>query len=218
MAINPIVAAGTRIYIESARSAAQTITAITKADPPVITYTGTDPANGSYVILTDFMGMSQLNDAVVKVANVDATGNTFEAKDQDSTLFSTFSSGKMIPVVMDNELLIATDFKPSGGEPQYANYQLLWDDMERRKFTHTSAVGFEIPVIFDPADANYQYLYNLSRVDASLAIRIVFKTGVEMLTFGSLGGSGLPSAGDAKSIFTTSFSINPTSKPFYVLP
>lgn len=215
---NPIVPQGTRIFIESARSAAQTITAITKDDPPVITYTGNDPVNNSYVILTDFVGMTEFNDAVIKVANVDATGNTFEAKDQNSSLFSSFSSGKMLPVEMNNELMIATGFSTSGGEPQYTNYQLLWDSMERRKFTNTSAVGIDIPVIFDPADANYQYLYNLARTDATLAVKFLFKNGVEMLTFGNFGGSGMPSASDAKTIMSASFSINPTSKPFYVLP
>jgi hypothetical protein len=214
----PLVPQGTRIYIESLRGAAQAITGITKADPPVITYAGTDPVNGNYCILRNMIGMTQLEDAVVKVANVNGAANTFEAKDQDSTSFSTFVSGNLHTVEFGSELTIATGFSTSGGEPQYANYMLLWDDIERRKFTHVSAVGLDLPVLFDPSDPNYQMLYNLARTDATLAVKFLFKNGVEMLTFGNFGGSGMPSAGDSRSIMTANFSINPTSKPFYVLP
>lgn len=216
--MNPLVPQGTRIFIESARGADQAISAITKADPPVITYAGADPVNGTYAILKDVVGMSQFNDALIKVANVNAGSNTLEAKDQDSTLFSTFVSGNLAPVTLGAELTIATGFQPSGGEPQYTNYMLLWDDQERRKFTHVSAVGIDIPVIFDPADANYQYLYNLARTDATLAVKFLFKNGVEWLTFGNFGGAGMPSGGDGRSVMQAKFSINPVSKPWFVLP
>lgn len=214
----PIVPQGTKIYIESVRGSVQALSAITKADPPVLTYVGADPANGDYLILRNMLGMTQFEDAVIKAANVSAGANTLEAKDQDSTSFSTFVSGNMYPVTFGTELTIATGFSTSGGEPQYTNYRLLWDEIERRKFTHVSAVGIDLPVIFDPTDANYQTLYNLARTDATLAVKFLFKNGVEMLTFGNFGGSGMPSAGDAASIMTSQFSINPTSKPFFVLP
>ena len=214
----PIIGQGTRIYIESARGAVQVVSSITKADPPVVTYVGADPTNGDYMILKDVVGMSQMNDSVVKVANVSGAANTYECKDQDSTLFSTFTSGNMYPVTFGSELTIAMGMSFTGGEPQYTNYQLLWDDLERRKFSGVSAVGIDLPVMWDPTDSNYQYLYNLARTDSTLAVKIVFKSGVEMLAFGNFGGSGMPSSSDAKSVMQAKFSINPTSKPSYVLP
>lgn len=214
----PIVPQGTRIFIESVRGAAQALTGITKADPPVLTYVGTDPANGDYLILKEMLGMTEFEEAVIKAANVNGGGNTLEAKDQDSTAFGTFASGNMYPVTFGTELTIATGFSTSGGEPQYATYMYLWDTIERRKFTHVSAVGIDLPVVFDPADANYQALYNLARTDATLAVKFLFKNGVEMLSFGNFGGAGMPSAGDARQVMSARFSINPTSKPFFVLP
>lgn len=214
----PNVMQGARIYIESTRGAVQAISAITKADPPVITYVGTDPANNDYAILRDMVGMTQMQDAVVKVASVDIGANTFAAKDQDSTLFSTFVSGNMYPVVFGSELTIAMDASFSGGEPQYSNYMLLWDDIERRKFTHSSAAGVDLPVMFDPTDANFQYLYNLARTDSTLAVKIVLKSGVEMLSFGNFGGSGQPQSSGAREIMKATFSLSPTTKPWYVLP
>ncbi len=55
-----------------------TITAITKANPGVLTYTGTDPSNGDWMYLSGIGGMTQLNGRYVKVANVDTGANTFE--------------------------------------------------------------------------------------------------------------------------------------------
>ena len=183
----PSILQGARIYIESARGAVQALSAITKAAPPVITYAGADPSNNDYMIITGMTGMTQLNDAVVKVANV-------------------------------NELTVAMGAAFTGGEPQYANYMLLWDDMERRKFTHASAAGIDLPVMWDPSDTNFKYLYNLARTDSTLAVKIVLKSGVEILSFGNFGGSGQPTSNDARSIMQASFSINPTTKPWYVLP
>lgn len=214
----PSILQGSRIYIESARGAAQALSAVTKADPPVLTYAGADPANNDYLILRDMLGMTQFNDAVVKVANVNAGGNTLEAKDQDSTLFGTFVSGNMYPVTFGSELTVAMGASFTGGDPQYTNYMLLWDDMERRKFTHTSAAGIDLPVMWDPTDTNFLYLYNLARTDSTLAVKIVLKSGVEILSFGNFGGSGQPTASDARTIMQATFSINPSTKPWYVLP
>ena len=215
---SPNIFQGARIYIESSRGAVQALSGISKAEPPVITYAGADPSNNDYVILRDMVGMTQFEDAVVKVASVNAAGNTFEAKDQDSTNFSTFVSGNMYPVVFGSELTIAMDAQFSGGEPQYTNYMLLWDDTERRKFTHSSAAGIDLPVMFDPTDANFKYLYNLARTDSTLAVKIVLKSGVEMLSFGSFGGSGQPQSNGAREIMKSTFSLSPTTKPWYVLP
>ena len=214
----PNILQGSRIYIESARGVAQALSAISKADPPVLTYAGADPANGDYLILRNLTGMTQFEDAVIKAANVNAASNTLEAKDQDSTAFGTFVSGNMYPVTFGSELTIAMDAKFSGGEPQYQNFMLLWDDTERRKFTHTSAAGLDLPVLWDPTDANYQYLYNLARTDATLAVKIVLKSGVEILSFGNFGGSGQPQSGGAREIIQATFSLSPTTKPWYVLP
>lgn len=214
----PIVAQGTRIFIESARGAVQTVDAITKADPPVLTYQGADPADNSYLILRHMAGMGELEDSVHKVASVNTVANTLELKDQDSSLFGTFISGEMLPVTFGTELLLPTGFSTSGGEPQYANYMLLWDNIERQIFTHTSAVGIEIPLLFDPTDPTYQALYNLTRTAATLAVKFLFKSGVEMLAFGNFGGSGMPTASDTRSVMNSNFTISLISKPVYVLP
>lgn len=68
---------------------ALTITGITQAATGVLTYTGTDPANGDYFTITSVSGMTEINNAVVKVANVNAGANTFELNDIDGAAINT---------------------------------------------------------------------------------------------------------------------------------
>lgn len=75
-----------------------TITGISQADPGVLTYTGTDPANGTWMYLESIAGMTQLNGRYVIVANVNAGANTFEltdlfGNDIDTSGFTAYSSG-----------------------------------------------------------------------------------------------------------------------------
>jgi hypothetical protein len=71
------------------------ITNITNANPGVLTYTGTDPANGDWFYVTGVEGLTELNGRYVQVSNVNAGANTFELKDWfgnniDTTSFGTY--------------------------------------------------------------------------------------------------------------------------------
>ena len=76
-----------------------TITGVSQADPGVLTYTGTDPANGDWMYLAGIVGMTEFNGRYVKVANVNAGANTFEITDIhgganiDTTGFTAYASG-----------------------------------------------------------------------------------------------------------------------------
>jgi len=95
-----------RIHTEGGTvlSAAQNITAISQANPGVLTYSGADPANGTWVFLSGIGGMTQLNGRYVKVANVNAGANTFEITDTgganiNTTGYTAYTAGgTMSPV------------------------------------------------------------------------------------------------------------------------
>jgi hypothetical protein len=70
-----------------------TITGITQANPGVLTYTGTDPANGDWMYLSAIAGMTELNGRWVKVANVDTGANTFELTDLSGSNINTTGYG-----------------------------------------------------------------------------------------------------------------------------
>ena len=91
---------GTTSYTIEARAAATLtranagITDITNANPAVVTYSGADNfANGDLVYLYDVGGMTEVNNLVFTVANVDTGANTFELSGIDSSLFSMYTTG-----------------------------------------------------------------------------------------------------------------------------
>ena len=74
----------------------KTITAITKANPAVVTSNSHGYSNGDFVVISSVAGMTQVNGKTFKVA--DKTTNTFELQDVDgndinSSGYSTYTSG-----------------------------------------------------------------------------------------------------------------------------
>jgi hypothetical protein len=67
------------------------ITGATQADPVVITATSHGFSNGDEVIISDVVGMTDLNGNTYVVAN--KTANTFELTDTDGTAFSAYVTG-----------------------------------------------------------------------------------------------------------------------------
>ncbi len=92
---------------------AQAITAITNANPGVVTYVGADFSNGDRVLLQNIVGAigTYLNGRICKVANVNAGANTFELQDINgvninTTSYGSYTSGGEI----FEEYTAATDF------------------------------------------------------------------------------------------------------------
>jgi hypothetical protein len=210
--------AGTRVFVQSAISAKQAITAIALQAPPVVTYSGADPANGNYAALVDMFGTTELEDALVKVANVNTTANTFEAEDQDATGYGTFASGNLQIVTLATEIQIATGFTIDGFEQQFEEYNLLNDRITRRHPTVVSAGSMRLPCIWDPADAGLAALRAAGDTAKKLGFKILFPDGLEMLFFGHVGASGMPTAESSTSIMRTDVSVTIATRPRYVFP
>ncbi|MEK9753959.1 MAG: hypothetical protein VW338_12240 [Rhodospirillaceae bacterium] len=86
---------------------AQNITGITKANPAVLAYSGSDTyANGERVIVTGVVGMTQVNNREFVVTNVDTGANTFELYDSDglavnSSAYDTYTSGGTVAEILE---------------------------------------------------------------------------------------------------------------------
>lgn len=72
------------------------ITNITQANPGVLTYTGTDPANGEWFYVTGVEGMTEINNRYVRVSNVDTGANTFELTDWYGNAINTTGYGAYV--------------------------------------------------------------------------------------------------------------------------
>jgi len=78
------------------------ITGITNANPPTVTAPGQTFANGSFVQITDVLGMTQINQDKTEaytVINSDTVAGTFQLQGMDTTGFGTYTGGgEALPV------------------------------------------------------------------------------------------------------------------------
>ena len=103
-----------RVYKDSSTvfEANKTITAITKANPAVVTATGHGYSNGDEVKIRNVVGMTEVNEKRFLVAN--KTTNTFELTNKDgtninSTNFTTYTSGGIVNKVFEITTTYTTD-------------------------------------------------------------------------------------------------------------
>lgn len=78
---------------------AKTVTAITKANPAVVSCTAHGYANGDKVYLCGVTGMTQIDSMAASLAYTvaNATANTFELSGINSSAFTTFTAGFVLP-------------------------------------------------------------------------------------------------------------------------
>lgn len=76
-----------------------TVTNITQATPPTITYTGTDPSVGEEYRITGVSGMTEINGKYGRAININTTAKTFQLASPDLTIsipaagYSAYTSG-----------------------------------------------------------------------------------------------------------------------------
>jgi hypothetical protein len=208
---DPIFWSNVQVKVGATHAAALTINGITKASPGVVTYTGTDPANGDYVIL-DVAGMVELTKRVFRVANVNAAGNTFELEDEITTSYTTFISGTATPVATFQSMTTVQDINASGGDPEFADVTTIHNQIRRRVPTVFSPSSYTFGCIFDPGDAAMVRLVALSKAKTPEAIVFIFSDGSAFAFYAYSAASGAPT-GSAQEVVKTNVSLESQGLP-----
>lgn len=164
----------------------QTVSAITKASPGVLTYVGADPSNGDYFLLLA-TGMREVHNRVVRVSAVNGGANTFELEALDTTLFGTFVAGTMYPITFGTTVSTLLDFTASGGEATMDDQSTIHDDIEVLAPVRFSATVYKSNSLFDAADTALIALKSASDAKASRAVRFGYSTGHKHAFYGSIG-------------------------------
>jgi hypothetical protein len=169
---------GVGIDVQTALGATKTITAITKANPAVVSSASHGLANGTYVLL-EVSGMYEVNFIIARVANQAA--GTFELEGIDSTLYNTFVSGTAKAITFGASMSTAVGLNVSGGEAEFADLTTVHDLIKRRAPTVVSAVTASIDSFWDPSNTALQQLNVASKTKTQRAIQIRFTDGTRML-------------------------------------
>lgn len=194
-----------QVALQSALASALTITGITKASPGVVTYTGTDPSNGDYVLVTA-QGMSQVNNRVFRVANVNGAANTFELEGENTTDYDTFSSGQFQVITFGTTVTGILGLQSSGGDSPLEDNTTIHDAVRVETPGLPNNANFSLEMIWDPADAGLVAMVSASKAQLERAMRFTWPDGAKYLFTGWVSASGAP-GGNAQQRVTTAAQI-----------
>lgn len=202
---------GVSVTMQSAAAAALTVSGVTKASPGVVTYTGTDPLDGDFVLMTA-QGMSQIDGRVFRVDNVNTGSDTFELEGENTTNFDTFVSGTAQVITLGTTLTSARNVSSSGGDFDFIDVSTIHDIVSKQVPGNASPATFTFDCYWDPADAALLALKAASDLKAQRVFKITFADGAFVVFSGYVGATLLP-GGSAQDAVTTSVSITMFGRP-----
>lgn len=163
---------GATVALATAYGSSKSVTAITNANPGVITAAAHGMANGAFYELKS--GWQKVNDRVFKAANV-AT-NAVDLTGIDTTDTNRFpagsGTGSLREITAFTQISQILEFTTSGGEQQFANFSFLEEDYERQLPTITSAQSIQIGIADDPTLAGYIALKAAGEARAIRALKV----------------------------------------------
>lgn len=168
------LAIGMVVEVEKTLAVADTITAITKANPAVVTATAHGWVNGAVIKITAF-GMGEIDGQAVRVANV--TANTAELEGIDSTNFGTFTSGSAVEVTAWDQFTSADDVQFDNAEAEKKDITRLIDKQRKQIFGLRPEQSATITAFYDPQEVAQANLKTATNANADRAIRITWPDG-----------------------------------------
>ena len=162
------------IEVKNALGTAETVTAVTKANPGVATATGHSLTNGDVGFFTITDGMQELHTQVCRVTG--AVTGAFDLKGIDTTGFSTWVSGTFTPVSTWSTLCKATSYAINNAAPTEIDSTTLCDKVAQVRFGLPGAKSGSISIQHDPS---LTALTTLAAADSSdiVPFRITYPNG-----------------------------------------
>ncbi len=202
---------GVAIAVQSALAAADTISAITKANPGVASSTAHGMTDGAYAKLT-ITGMHQLDG---RVARVDSPStNAFNLEGIDTTDFDTFTSGTAEEITFGTSLVTATEVNASGGDFDFLDVTTIHDNVKKQIPGTANPIKFEFSNLWDVSDTGLLALKAASDAGAQRCFKFTFASGKIMVFTGYVGCTLLPTGGN-QEVVKTSVTITMFGKPTF---
>lgn len=199
--------AGTKYFYSNTLAASKTVTAITNASPAVATsvahgYIDTDPVYFS-------SGWQDASSAVFEVDQL--TADTFSLLGLNAIDTNIYSSGtgggttqKISGWVEIPQILTAST---SGGGVKYGTISPLASRQDTKQPIGFEAIGVDLKVGYDPANATIQAMQALTRVAGKVAIKLVLPGGGRVYGYGNISCSEFPEIGGKESPLQLSVGI-----------
>ena len=214
--MEPIFWTNVGVSVQTAVSAAITLSAISKAAEGVVTYTGAAPAGlkaGAVVHLKEVNGMIELTDRAFIVKSHDTAAKTFVLKGEDTTDYSDFvGGGSAVVVTMGASFRSIQDVSASGGDFEKADVTTIHSLLRRRRATVANPVTFSFTNLFDLDDPAFKECVKAHRSKTNSVIMFSFGTGPKILAVGAPAATGMPT-GQAQGVVQTPVEIECQGMP-----
>lgn len=191
--------AGTKYFYSNTLASAKTITAVTNASPAVAT-----SVSHGYTDLDPVLFASGWQDANATVFEVDQlTADTFSLLNLNATDTNVYASGsgtgttqKVSTWVEIPQILTAT---ANGGGIKYGTIDPLASRQATKQPIGFEAVGVDMKIGYDPANAVIQSMQAITRVFGKVALKLVLPGGGRVYGYGNLACSEFPEFGSKDS-------------------
>jgi hypothetical protein len=152
--------------------------------------------------------MSPLDYRVVRVANLNGAGNTFECEGVDSSAYDTFSSGTFEVITFGTTLSTIADLSVSGGDFQFIDVTTIADNVNKQIPGNANPINISMTANWDPSDAGVTALKTAADSKAVRCIKITFSDSTKVLFAGYVGATNFPTGSAQQKVSTPiSFSV-----------
>ncbi|WCM86648.1 phage tail protein [Acidovorax sp. NCPPB 3576] len=183
---------GATVAIATGYGAVKAVSAISNADPGVVTSPAHGLLNGAFYELKT--GWQKISERIFKAANVAA--NVLDVSGINTTDANRFpvgsSAGSLREITAWTQIPQILEFTTNGGDQQFANFSFLEEDYERQLPTVTSAQSIQIGIGDDPTLPGYQALKLAGETRAIRAIKITLPNGSVILYNGYVSFNETP--------------------------
>lgn len=181
---------------------AQAVSAVTAANPGVLTYVGADPAVGDYFAMFA-SGMSKLDGRVFRAINVVGGSNTLDIEGENTSTYGVFTAGSMQPITWGQSMATVRSVQSAGGDAKTADNSTIHTDQEVMVKTGVSAHVITLTNKWSVTDPALLDLKTASDGDLYRAVRFRFSDGSKIVGLAKVSAPLIPT-GNAGSVIETS--------------
>jgi len=198
---------GTKYFYSNTLATAKTVSAVTNANPAVATSTSHGFTDGDPLLFS-----SGWQDAANTVFEVDQlTVDTFSFLGLNATDTNIYASGSGVGSVQKvstwveiPQILTAST---SGGGIKYGTISPLGSRQDTKQPIGFEAIGVDLKLGYDPANATIQAMQALTRVSGKVALKLVLPGGGRVYGYGNIACSEFPEIGGKESPLQISVGI-----------
>jgi hypothetical protein len=152
-------------------SPSKAITAITKANPAVVSVSAHGFSNGDVVKISDVVGMTELNGGVYIIDN--KTTGTFELVDVDSRGYGTYTSGGHVDLAQFSQFCELTNYNRQGGTTPEIDATTLCSTAKEYELGLPDFGTTQLGYLWAPRNALQTALHDAFTAGDEIAVKIV---------------------------------------------